>query len=152
MIRDYKVIIALLFRTFSRERASRATPVPQWDLGLVLKALTLPPFEPLGEIPNDKLVFKCMFLLALATGARRGELLALRQDDHFVRFKTDRSGVFLYPDPQFVPKGKRLALCGASPLFVPSLGRITGSQDPDFTLCPVRCLKEFLRRTDVFGG
>ena len=147
--KDDKSIINLLFRTFAREKASRATPVPDWDLGLVLKAFTLPPFEPLGEIPLDKLIIKFTFLLALATGARRGELLALRRDKHFIRFKTDKSGVFLLPDPQFVPKGKRSQFCGADPLFLPSLGQVTGSADPDIFLCPVRCLNEYLRRTDI---
>ncbi|CAJ0963066.1 unnamed protein product [Ranitomeya imitator] len=47
--------------------ASRISPrpisiVPSWDLNIVLKGLTLPPFEPLSSISMDKLAWKTTFL------------------------------------------------------------------------------------------
>jgi hypothetical protein len=39
--------------------------VPAWDLGIVLKALQLSPFEPLDLISFKFLTYKCCFLLAL---------------------------------------------------------------------------------------
>jgi hypothetical protein len=45
--------------------------VPAWDLGIVLKALQLSPFEPLDLISFKFFTYKCCFLLALATGRRR---------------------------------------------------------------------------------
>jgi hypothetical protein len=48
-----------------------------WDLGIVLKALQLSPFEPLDLISFKFLTYKCCFLLSLATGRRRSEFRAL---------------------------------------------------------------------------
>ena len=45
----------------------RLTPVlPQWDLGIVLEALTKPPYEPLREASLKQLTLKTVFLLAMA--------------------------------------------------------------------------------------
>ena len=57
--------------------------IPDWDLSLVLKALTKAPFEPLGACYVKYLTFKTVFLLAFATAARRSELHAFSKD--FVR-------------------------------------------------------------------
>jgi hypothetical protein len=54
--------------------------VPQWDLGLVLSALKLPPFEPATEVDIKFVSYKCCFLLALASGRRRSEIHALELD------------------------------------------------------------------------
>ncbi len=45
--------------------------VPPWDLAVVLRYLSGAPFEP------RKALHKALFLLALASGKRRGELHAL---------------------------------------------------------------------------
>ena len=75
----------VLHRTISDMIASmelqrpRATPVlPQWDLGVVLEALSKPPFEPLREASFKHLTLKTVFLLAMASAGRRSELHALR--------------------------------------------------------------------------
>ena len=53
----------------------RFTPVlPQWDLGIVLEALSKPPYEPLREGSLKHLTLKTVFLLAVASGRRRSEL------------------------------------------------------------------------------
>ena len=57
----------------------RVTPVlPQWDLGIVLEALSKPPYEPLREASFKHLTLKTVFLLAIASAGRRSELHALR--------------------------------------------------------------------------
>ena len=59
----------------------RITPVlPQWDLGIVLEALSKPPYEPLREASFKHLTLKTAFLLAMASAGRRSELHALRFD------------------------------------------------------------------------
>ena len=59
----------------------RVTPVlPQWDLGIVLEALSKPPYEPLREASFKHLTLKTVFLLAMASAGRRSELQALRFD------------------------------------------------------------------------
>ena len=46
----------------------RTTPVlPQWDLGIVLEALSKPPYEPLREASLKHLTLKTVFLLAMAS-------------------------------------------------------------------------------------
>ena len=45
----------------------RLTPVlPQWDLGIVLEALSKRPYEPLREASLKHLTLKTVFLLAMA--------------------------------------------------------------------------------------
>ena len=61
----------------------RVTPVlPQWDLGIVLEALSKPPYEPLREASFKHL--KTVFLLAMASAGRCSELQALRFDQNYI--------------------------------------------------------------------
>ena len=55
--------------TMSMElQRSRMTPVlQQWDLGIVLEALSKPPYEPVRE------ALKTVFLLAMTSARRIGE-------------------------------------------------------------------------------
>ena len=62
----------------------RVTPVfPQWDLRIVLEALSKPPCEPLREVSFKHLTLKTVFLLAMASAGRRSELQALRFDQNY---------------------------------------------------------------------
>jgi hypothetical protein len=54
-----------MFKNFCIERPKQRRLVPAWDLGIVLKALQLSPFEPLDLISFNFLTYKCCFLLAL---------------------------------------------------------------------------------------
>ena len=84
----------VLHRTISDMIASmelqrpRTTPVlPQWDLDVVLEALSKPPYEPLREASFKHLTLKTVFLLAMASAGRRSELHALRFDKNYIYFK-----------------------------------------------------------------
>jgi hypothetical protein len=57
--------LSLMFKNFCIERPKQRRLVPAWDLGIVLKALQLSPFEPLDLISFKFLTYKCCFLLAL---------------------------------------------------------------------------------------
>ena len=48
------------------------------DIGLVLRAFTLAPFEPLDTALLEAVTYKTFVLTALPLGARRGELCTLR--------------------------------------------------------------------------
>ena len=67
----------VLHRTISDMIASmdlqrpRITPVVQWDLGVVLEALSKSPYEPLREASFKHLTLKTVFLLAMASAGRR---------------------------------------------------------------------------------
>ena len=85
----------VLHRTISDMIASmelqrpRTTPVlPQWDLGVVLEALSKSPYEPLRETSFKHLTLKTVFLLAMASAGRRSELHALRFDQNYIQFCT----------------------------------------------------------------
>ena len=72
----------------------RLTPVlPQRDLGIVLEALSKPPYEPLREAFLKHLTLKTVFLLAMASAGRCSELQALVFDPQCIQFKPKGAGV-----------------------------------------------------------
>ena len=87
----------------------RVTPVlPQWDLGIVLEALSGPPYEPLREASLKHLTLKTVFLLAVASAGRRSELQVLVFDQKYMQFKPKWAGVTLYFSPKFMRKNQEL--------------------------------------------
>ena len=88
------------------------------------------PFEPQLEALFRYIVLKTLFLVTLASGAHREEILALVRTG--LTFSKDGSHVIIYPDPQFVPKSKR----GVS---FSCLMYHVGKESQDRFLCPVRC-------------
>ena len=70
-------IIKLLMKSFDRQRPTSRSRVPPWDITLVLDQWSRVDND---SIPLDLLQTKAIFLLALASGARRGEIWALTQD------------------------------------------------------------------------
>ena len=64
--------------------------IPSWDLSLVLMSLTKAPFEPLKVASLKILAFKTVFLMALASGKRRGEVHAWTYSS--LRHKTSVEG------------------------------------------------------------
>ena len=89
-----------LIASFHRDRSSANRSIPNWDLSLVLLALTRAPFEPLGKADLKILTFKTVFLLALASGKRRSEIHAWTFDS-FSR-KRDWSEVTFSPKKKSV--------------------------------------------------
>jgi hypothetical protein len=69
--------LSLLITNFDLERPKQKRLVPQWDLGLVLSSLKLPPFEPATEVDIKFVSYKYCFLLALVPGRRRSEIHAV---------------------------------------------------------------------------
>ena len=104
----------VLHRTISDMIASmelqrpRVMPVlPQWDLGIVLEALSKSPYEPLGEALFKHLTLKTVFLLAMALAGRRSELQALMFDHNYIQFKPKGAGVTLYFSREFMRKNQK---------------------------------------------
>ena len=69
--------ITMLLHSFSRFVDPMELRPPAWDVALVLQSLTLAPYEPLQMCDERFLVQKTLFLLALASAKRIGELHAL---------------------------------------------------------------------------
>ncbi len=78
---------------------SRARLIPSWDLGIVLKALTEPPFEPLDEIRMEFLTLKTAFLLAVSSVKRVSEIHAFSVHPACLRLGEEGSSISLLPNP-----------------------------------------------------
>ena len=123
--------------------------MPTWDLSLVLLAMTRPPFEEKDPktIQLKWLTYKTVFLLALASGARRSEIHAL--DVNEIRWSEDKTSVTLKPHMGFLAKNHvatdpTTAFTGFT---IKALSDTLSRSEPDRTLCPVRALKWYLDRT-----
>ena len=65
----------------------RLTPVlPQWNLGIVLEALSKSPCEPLREASLKHLTLKTVVLLAMASAGKCSEIQALVFDPQYIQF------------------------------------------------------------------
>jgi hypothetical protein len=139
--------LSRLIANFAREVPKTRTSVPAWNLALVLNGLKKAPFEPLQETSLKLLTFKTVFLLAFASGKRRGELHALINDFR----RTDNwDEITLFVESSFVAK-TQLADSNASsqPLVIPALSKSPGcgSNEEEVLLCPVRALRHYIDRT-----
>ena len=141
-----------LLRNFERDVGVRKDKLMGWNLPLVLKVLSGAPFEPLHLAEMKYLTFKTVFLLALATGARRSELHALRSDR--VHTQESTGDLLIYTDVNFLAKTEVVDRGGdvCQPVVVRSLTRFVGHLDEERVLCPVRAVRHYLRRTSEFRG
>ncbi len=82
----------------------RPPSVLPWDLEVVLRALSQPPFEPLTSVGLKELSLKTTLLLALASAKRIGDLHAFSVDSDCIRFGPGDCSVTLRPRMGYVPK------------------------------------------------
>ena len=122
--------------------------LPNWDLPLVLEALTKPPFEPLRSIELKYLTWKTVFLVALASAARVSELHALSTCN--TCFRIEVSGIRLFPKLEFLAKNQRANKAWSS-WFIPDFKKHS-NKAKDLVLCPCRCLKAYLEKTKSLRG
>ena len=116
----------------------RVMPVlPQWDLGIVLEALSKSPYEPLRETLLKHLTLKTVFLLAMASAGRHSELQVLIFDQKYIQFKPKGAGVTLYFSPEFMRKNQKPSQVN-DPRYI--LAIPTGTPN-----CPVRAFHYYYR-------
>ena len=114
---------------------------PTWDLDKVLEYLSGPPFEPLTNASFRNKTRKALFLLAMATAKRVGELQALsfsvshREED-----------LVLHYDPFFLAKTETASNPLPRSVIVQSLEDFVGDL-PERVLCPVRAVRHLRRAT-----
>ena len=121
----------------------RTTPVlPQWDLGVVLEALSKSPYEPLREASFKHFTLKTVFLLAMSSAGRRSELHALRFDKNYIQFKPKGAGVTLYFSPEFMRKNQKPNQVN-DPWYIPAIP--TGKPEFGAPDCAVRALRYYHR-------
>ena len=131
-----------LLRSFRLSSAERLLRPPAWDLSVVLRFLNSSAFEPPSQAPLRALSQKTLFLLALATAKRVGELQALSSIVTFVGVDACLSYV-----PQFVAKSESLTRSIPRSFLVKSLSDFAAGLDNDLLLCPVQALRIYLDRT-----
>ena len=115
---------------------------PQWDLGIVLEALSIPPCEQLREASFKHLTLKTVFLLAMASAGRCSELQALRFDQNYIQFKPKGAGVTLYFSPEFMRRNQKPNQVN-DPWYIPAVP--TGKSEFGAPNCPVRALHYYHR-------
>ena len=137
--------LSMLFRSFAKTCAPQDPRPPAWDVALVLQSLTNQPYEPIREAEESFLAQKTLFLIALASAKRVGELHAL---SYCVFHSTDWKEVSFSFVPGFVAKTQDQS--SFDPRFenftVPPLPKSSSSPNGRL-LCPVRAVKRFLDRT-----
>ncbi|XP_068101500.1 uncharacterized protein [Hyperolius riggenbachi] len=94
--------IIRFFQALKRLKPSVRSRIPAWDLNVVLQGLCESPFEPLSQVSDKFLTLKTIFLIAITTARRIGELQALSIKEPYCVISEDR--VTLRPDAAFLPK------------------------------------------------
>ena len=137
--------ITMLFRSFLRSVDPVELRPPAWDVALVLQSLTGAPYETLRTCDERFLAQKTLFLLALASAKRIGELHALSYRVSHSRNGSEVSFSFV---PGFVAKTQDPS--SLVPQFegftVPALPNARINRNGRL-LCPVRAVRRYLDRT-----
>ena len=137
--------ITTLLRSCARSVNSVELRPPAWDVSLVLQSLTGAPYEPLRTCEERFLAQKTLFLLALASAKRIGELHAL---SYRVSHTRDWGEVSFAYVTGFVAKTQDPS--SLAPRFegftVPALTNARKIRNGRL-LCPVRAVKVYLDRT-----
>ena len=135
--------------TILRQREQEV--LPKWNLSVVLKGLMKPPFVIRGTDKNislELLSYKTALLLALATGARGSELVALSRASHNLEFSTLVSGAkhaSIRMVPKFIPQNQRPEII-PEPMKFPGIAHLFPNE-PERLLCPVRALGLYIVRS-----
>ena len=136
--------LSSLFRSFAVSCPPRSPRLPAWDLSLVLRSLLRPPYEPLRTASMRDVSLKTVFLLALATARRVSGLHGLSAE---VRHSQGWTSVTFSFVPDFLAKTQRPGQDFIDEFTIPALLEFVGEQEEDRLLCPVRAVREYLRRT-----
>ena len=96
----------------------------------------------------EYLTWKTVFLIALASAARVSELHALSTCNTCLRIEV--SGIRLFPKLEFLAKNQRANKAWSS-WFIPDFKK-QSNKAKDLILCPCRCLKAYIERTESLRG
>ncbi len=106
VLRDIDITSDPCIRGILRNRRLNAplvrNKIPPWDLGVVLKYLSGAPFETRKGASFSDITLTALFLLALASGKRRGEIHALTREG--LSWNYDKTIVYCAFDPTFISK------------------------------------------------
>ncbi|KAI2647549.1 Transposon Ty3-G Gag-Pol polyprotein [Labeo rohita] len=143
-------LVSRFLRGALRLRPPVRSRVPPWDLSLVLEALCRPPFKPIEEIYDRHLTIKTVFLIAITSLKRVGDLQALSVAPSFLDFAPGLAKAFLHPRPGYIPKvpssAPRPVVLQA---FCPPPFREPDQQKLN-CMCPVRALDAYVHRAAMW--
>ena len=111
---------------------------PQWSLNKVLNFLKTRRFTVNPSL--EDLTLKALFLLALASGRRVGELHSLIRRKVFIVFGEHYNWVRIHPNPQFLAKNETASF-RRGPILINAF-KINSTTH--HVLCPVNALRIFL--------
>ena len=134
-------ILKDLLRSFKVEAPVQLIRPPPWDFDAVLRFLISSTFEPLASTSLHSLMKKVLFPVSLATTKRVGELQA---PSRYVSFSS--SGACVAYVPEFLAKTESALHSLPRSFLVKSLTDFAAGLDQELLLCPVRALREYLRR------
>ncbi len=131
-----------------RLRPVRPTAVPSWDLSVVLEGLVTVPFEPLESASDRILTLKVVFLLALTSLKRVGDLQAFSVSETCMDFAPGLVKVTLQPRPGYIPRScpRRSDLKWSHFILSIPLPLLQVRMRD----CPVRALKLYVDRSKVW--
>ena len=136
------IVLRNLIRSFLISRPQSPPVPPAWDLDLVLKDLMSSKYEPLESKDLRTLTKKALFLTALATAKRVGELQALSSVLSFIG-----NDVCVSYLPWFVAKTESHSNPIPRSFRIPALSEFACGLEEGSLLCPVRALRILSRRT-----
>lgn len=119
--------------------------LPSWDLPTVLKAMMHHPYEPIQDLSLGQLTHKTLFLVAICSARRIGELKAL--DCRPPYCSIGLGGVVLKTHESFRTKVPTLANLEKSVEFAPFGLAQDGSELPERALCVCRALQFYVAAT-----
>ena len=138
----------LLIRGMHNERPPDRSLVPDWDLSMALRLLAKAPYEPIAEASLEDLTKKTVFLVAVASGRRVGDIQALSVANEHLDINNIRAR--LLPRSGYLAKNQRPDFV-PSPIVLPDL-RAATDDDSDGPWCPVRALRWYKLRTNSLRG
>ncbi|KAI2668821.1 Transposon Ty3-G Gag-Pol polyprotein [Labeo rohita] len=97
-------LLSRFLRGARRLRPPVKTKIPSWDLAIVLEGLVGTPFEPLESASDKLLTLKMVFLMAITSLKRIGDMQALSISPSCLDFAPGMVKVILHPHPDYLPK------------------------------------------------
>ena len=135
-------VLRNLIRSFAIERPRRPPLPPSWDLDIALHHVMSSAYEPLGSLSLQALTKNALFLVALTTAKRVGELQALSKCVSSVG-----DGLVVSYLPHFVAKMEHADVPFPRSFRVCALREFSGDLEDGSLLCPVHALRAYLHRT-----
>ncbi|CAM4555428.1 unnamed protein product [Leuciscus chuanchicus] len=143
-------LVSRFLRGTWRLRPAVRSRVPPWDLSVALQGLSQAPFEPIEEVPEKFLTLKAIFLLAISSLKRIGDLQALSVAPSCLEFAPGMVKAFLHPRPGYIPKvPTNVVRPVVLQAFCPPPFQ-NADQEANNLLCPVRALDAYVHRAALW--